>query len=77
MSINTAQTWGEYYKKVEDLKTELCTGCTAFNNIQFSCGLSPINGNLQCPCITCLVKVMCNEDDYSCEIYYRFAKSFR
>jgi hypothetical protein len=49
-----------------------CEGCcTSFNSQDESCQLSKHNDSGQCPCSTCIVKVMCEK---SCDDFDEFRK---
>ena len=45
---------------IEEYKSKECKGCYIYTH----CSIPTSIGNKSCPCITCLVKVMCYE---SCE----------
>lgn len=56
-----------------------CEGCISHKKEITICGIleceiKPKFNGEQCPCVNCLVKVICTETDYECEIYYNFAK---
>jgi hypothetical protein len=55
---------------------EECRGCYASedNMLALACTLLPNMNGEQCPCVDCLVKVICNLEDDGCQIHYEFAK---
>ena len=58
---------------------EECRGCTSFDptdsvRIALTCSLKPVYKGKQCPCITCLVKMICMSDDEECKKYYDFGE---
>jgi hypothetical protein len=60
---------------------KLCHGCSAtiknFMTINgpVHCELQPVFEGKECPCIQCVVKVICKEDDESCKQYYETSVS--
>jgi len=53
----------------------ICKGCLAHQDIgwYFECILEPTINNKQCPCLTCVVKVVCEKDDTECQMYSDYA----
>lgn len=48
---------------------KLCEGCTSVTGTNMECTLKPRYKKRQCPCITCIVKMVCQANFYSCDIY--------
>jgi len=49
-----------------------CKGCVAYDNLESkSCKIYISGKSKECPCITCIVKVMCNK---ACEPYYHLRR---
>ena len=57
-------------------RPSLCKGCFAanINNMALVCSLEPEYKNKQCPCITCLIKAICTNEDEDCMRYFKFAQ---
>ncbi len=57
-------------------KEKECKGCLSYNEgngLGLHCTLRPISKDgEQCPCITCIVKMMCVASDDECRDYYEF-----
>ena len=59
---------------------EECRGCASFDPkiglviTGLTCSLKPIYKDKQCPCITCLVKMICMSDDEECKTYHDFGE---
>ena len=48
-------------------KEEVCKGCYIYEN----CSIPALDGDKMCPCLNCLVKVVCYE---SCEALVKYAR---
>lgn len=53
-----------------------CKGCFCYGyepKSNMICTLKPFYNNKQCPCLTCLVKTVCQCYDNECKLYYEFS----
>ena len=55
------------------MKVENCKGCRTFMNTYVKCSPMLANKSSECPCITCLIKGVCN---MACEEYEIFSSGF-
>ena len=60
----------------ENIRPEICEGCviSKSHGMFVLCILKPIWNEHQCPCTTCLVKVMCMEGGTGCPAFNDFAR---
>ena len=49
---------------------EMCKGCYAFSNERLSCIVEPYYKGEYCPCLSCLLKMICRVD---CDLFHKYA----